>query len=203
MIREDFLVLHQWRDAPAYAFGLAGEPGVVSASEKEAFWRVYTAVVEAAESARDEHLAASSLRLKKKGYSRERGSRGHCPKDLWAAICAVGAEIFESKPQVYAIASHRGLEVGFAASISEDDYFDAASKERNRAVIPMINAKLPAPTDPLTVQLDAALAATGGWHFNTKTRLTEGAPGFDAFGSAAELIAHLKANGDEGGGGVI
>lgn len=203
MIRDDFLVLHQWRDAPAYAFGMAGQPGVVSLEEKEAYWRVYNAVVVAAESARAEHPAASGLRLKKMGYSRERGSRGHRPKDLWASVCAVGAEVFEGKPQVYAIASHRGLEVGFAASISEDDYFDAASKERNRAVIPMINAKLPGPTDPLTAQLDSALAATGNWHFNSKTRLTEGEPGFDAFGSAADLIAHLKASGDEAGGGVI
>jgi hypothetical protein len=35
-------------------------------------------------------------------------------------------------PQVYAIASLRGLEVGFAASIAEDDYFDADVKERNQ-----------------------------------------------------------------------
>ena len=91
MIRDDFLVLHQWRDAPAYAFGMAGQPGVVSLEEKEAYWRVYNAVVVAAESARAEHPAASGLRLKKMGYSRERGSRGHRPKDLWASVCAVGA----------------------------------------------------------------------------------------------------------------
>lgn len=203
MTREDFLVLHKWREAPAYAFGMVGQSGVVSPDEKEAYWRVYTDIISAAENARDEHPAASDLRLKKMGYSRERGSRGHRPKDLWASVCAVGAEVFEGKPQVYAIASHRGLEVGFAASISEDDYFDAASKERNRAVIPMINAKLPGPADPLTAKLDSALAATGHWHFNSKTRLTEGEPGFDAFGSAADLIAHLKASGDEAGGGVI
>ncbi|MBC6982875.1 HNH endonuclease [Caulobacter sp. 17J80-11] len=157
----------------------------------------------AAEHAKDIHGDAARLSVKRMNYSRVRGSRGHRPKDLWASICAEGAEVFEGKPQVYAIASHRGLEVGFAASISEDDYFDDASKERNRAVIPFINAKLPSPTESLTAALDARLTADGDWHFNSKTRLVPGQAGFGEFSSAAQLFAHLKAKGDEAGGGVI
>ncbi len=200
---QDFRVLEKWKSAPAYAFGQVGKEGVVSSEEKESFWRIYSALGEAASAAMDSHPNADKLRLKRMNYSRERGSRGHRPKDLWASVCALGAEVFEDKPQVYAIASHRGLEIGFAASISEDDYFDTASKERNRAIVPFINAKLPSPEDSLTVQLDAHLASSGGWHFNTKTRLVTGQAGFDQFGSAAELISHLKAAGDDAGGGVI
>lgn len=103
----------------------------------------------------------------------------------------------------FIIASERGVELGFAASIPEDDYFDVNVKDRNRAIVPLINSKLPDPTDPTTVALDAVLTREGGWHFNSKTRLSPGSGGYDRFSSAAALFAHVKTAGVTTGGGCI
>lgn len=200
---DDFFVFEKWRSAPPYAFGSTSTEGVVPVDEREAYWRVYAELREAAEEAVSAYGPGYPLVVKPKPYSRERGSRGHRPRDLYVSMCGASADVLGWYPQVYAIASHLGLEVGFAVSISEDDYFDADTKARNRGIVPFLNSKLPAPSDPLTNKLDEALAAQGQWHFNGKTRLSAGMPGFDAFNSAAALFEHLKAQGDAGGGGTI
>ncbi|WGD29589.1 HNH endonuclease [Ancylobacter sp. WKF20] len=106
-------------------------------------------------------------------------------------------------PQVYVIASERGLEVGFAVSIAEEDYFDPETKERNRSIVPFINSKLPSSQDPVVITLDAQLADQGGWLFNRKTRLLPGSPGFDEFPSLSAMITFLKISGAATGGGAV
>ena len=199
----DFYVFERWADAPSGAFGgRDGRGAVVTQEDKEAYWRIYTELLAAAKSAKEAHPDNEHLNLRPKNYSRERGSRGHRPMDLWVSICAHGAEALGHMPQVYAIASERGIEIGFAASIAEEDYFDVEAKQRNRSIVPFINSKLPSGIDPISQALDQTLGAQGGWHFNTKTRLVHGNAGFDEFASLGQMLDHLKAEGLATGGGA-
>lgn len=199
---KDFYVFQKWREAPTGAFGIKNRPAVVPPEDKEAYWRIYSELLEAAKSAIADD-PDDSLFLRPKNYSRERGSRGHRPVDLWVSICGEGAKAFGFMPQIYAIASDRGLEIGFAASIPESDYFDPASKSRNRALVPLINARLPNPQSAAALTLEALLAGDVRWAFSTKTRLAPGDFGYDAFGSLSKLLTHLKTKGTMTGGGCI
>lgn len=198
----DFYVFSKWLVAPSGAFGIKDRPAVVPQEDKEAYWRIHSELLDAANTAIANH-SNDKLFLRPKNYSRERGSRGHRPVDLWVSICGDGAEAFGFMPQVYAIASTRGLEVGFAASIPESDYFDQESKNRNRALVPLINARLPNPDSNAAASLAAKLVQDGGWAFSTQTRLVPGDSGYDAFGSLTALLAHLKTKGTMTGGGCI
>lgn len=176
---------------------------MVPIGDKDAFWHIYEELLAAIKAALDSYPDTHRLFVRPKVYSHERGSRGHRPKDLWVSVCADGADVFGYMPQVYAIASERGLEVGFAVSIPEDDYFNRDVKERNRSIVPFINSKLPGIGDPLASTLDHNLAVQGGWHFNDRTRLMPGQQGWNAFGSLSELLGHLKLAGEETGGGAV
>jgi hypothetical protein len=199
----DYYVFDKWADAPAHAFGSKTKSSIVPPEDKEAYRRIIEELRASAEFAREVTAGGYHVRLKEMNYSPEYGSRGHRPVDLWISLCGEGSEAFGEKPQVYAIASQRGLEVGFAVSIDEADYHDPSVKARNRVIVPLLNAKLPAPTDALVKQLDSMLGAQGGWHFNGKTRLSPGMEGWDRYVSAAEMIASLKAAGATSGGGTI
>lgn len=198
----DYYVFKKWAEAPSYAFGDRTGRGVVPPEDKDAYWRIYSELLSAANAQLFDEQG-ESLFLRPKRYSQTRGSRGHRPTDLWVSICARGAEALGFMPQVYAIASDRGLEVGFAASIPEDDYFDAQTKQRNRSIVPFINAKLPSSADPLVAAIDQFLQNSGDWHFNKKTRLIRNQAGFDYFRSAGEMFDSLKLAGDVTGGGAI
>ncbi|MFT9027245.1 HNH endonuclease [Acetobacter indonesiensis] len=198
----DFYVFPKWREAPTGAFGIENRPAVVPPEDKEAYWHIYSELLEAAKSA-IAGVPDDDLFVRPKSYSLERGSRGHRPVDLWVSICGQGAKAFGFMPQIYAIASGRGLEVGFAASIPESDYFDPASKSRNRALVPLINSRLPNPTSPAALSLAALLAEDGGWVFSTQTRLSPGDIGYNAFGSLSDLLTYLKTEGTVTGGGCI
>lgn len=198
----DFGVFSTWANASEYAFGGKGKPSIVPTEDKEAYWRVYSDLMTAAETALNSHPRASKLLLRPKNYSRERGSRGHRPKDLWVSICFRDAKLLGYLPQVFVIASDKGVEIGFAASIAEDDYFDTASKIRNRAIIPLLNSKLPPTNGPLVAKLMDELASQPGWHYNHKTRLLPGQSGFDRFSSLAEMIGHLRVAGEFSGAGT-
>ncbi|TBD65709.1 hypothetical protein ELH22_21455 [Rhizobium ruizarguesonis] len=198
----DYYVFQKWAEAPSYAFGGRGGESLVPVEDKEAYWHVYGELLSAAES-QISGEQGERLFLRPKRYSRVRGSRGHRPTDLWVSICAKGAELLGFMPQVYAIASDRGLEIGFAVSIAEDDYFDVETKQRNRSIIPFINSKLPRSTDEVTLDTDLMLRASGAWHFNGKTRLLPGDAGFDRFASLGEMLDSLRSGGAITGGGAI
>jgi len=198
----DFYVFEKWLKAPSGAFGIEGVAAVVPEQDREAYWHIFSEILDTANQV-IESIGPKKLYLRPKNYSRIRGSRGHRPVDLWVSICANGANLFGHMPQVYAIASDRGLEVGFAASIPEDDYFDPNVKSRNRATVPLINARLPEPDSQAAATLEAALASDGGWIFCTQTRLNPLVQGFKPFASLAEMLHHLKTNGASAGGGCI
>ena len=97
----DFRVFEDWKNAPAYAFGRRGSDGVVPRADKEAYWNVHTEIVDAANSAVGDVGSPIELVVRPKPHSRERGSRGHCPIDLWVSVCGKEAKAFGFMPQVF------------------------------------------------------------------------------------------------------
>ena len=110
------------------------------------------------------------------------------------------SEAFSKFPQVYAIGSESGVEIGFSVTIHEDDYYDTAAKQKNRAIIPLINAKLPDAGSATIGTIQQALETEPGWILAEKTR-----NGFaPAYPDLQSLIAHLKSgNSSAKGGGAI
>jgi len=206
MLRNDpsaFEVFALWRDAPANAFGSKNNPGVISVQDKGRYTLIYQELMNAAEAAKSSLADPTTVEMKSMNYSPQYGSRGHRPVDIWVSLCGTGSEEFARMPQIYAIASERGLEMGFAISISEDDYHDLAVKSRNRTIVPLINRKLPLPDDERAVRLSEGLDRDGGWHYNTKARLSPGDEGFGAWNSLSELIEATKLSGTNKGGGSV
>ncbi|NIZ11107.1 HNH endonuclease [Pseudooceanicola sp. HF7] len=201
--RAAFEVFAKWRDAPANAFGSKNNPGVISEQDKARYTLIHDELVEAAEAARSSLAAPETVEIKRMNYSPQYGSRGHRPVDVWVSLCGAGSEEFARMPQIYAIASERGLEMGLAISISEDDYHDLAVKIRNRTIVPLINRKLPLPEGERAVELSEYIEREGGWHFNLKARLSPGQDGFDEWSSLADLIETTKSSGTDKGGGSI
>ena len=73
-------------------------------------------------------------------------------------------------PQVYAIASEAGIELGFGVAIHESDYYNAEIKRRNRAIVPVLYNKLPNPNSELIQNSEAQLNSEQGWLYGLKTR---------------------------------
>ncbi|WP_405110931.1 HNH endonuclease [Phaeobacter sp. BS52] len=198
-----FEVFAKWRDAPANAFGSKNNPGVISEQDKARYTLIHDELVEAAEAARSSLPVPETVEIKRMNFSPQYGARGHRPVDVWVSLCGTGSEEFARMPQIYAIASERGLEMGLAISISENDYHDLAVKTRNRTIVPLINRKLPLPEDERAVELSDYLEREGGWHFNSKARLSPGEDGFDEWTSLTDLIETTKISGTDKGGGSI
>lgn len=200
---EAFQVFDKWKNAPSNAFGSKNNSGVISDQDKARYSLIYTELMQAAENARSKVYKSDNIELKSMNYSHQYGSRGHRPVDVWVSLCGVGSEDFARMPQVYMIASERGLEIGFAISINEDDYHDQSVKSRNRTIVPLINRKLPNSTDELALTIDKSLKEDGGWVFSTKARLTPNDEGFANWTSLGEMLDSIKSNGSSKGGGSI
>ena len=198
-----FEVFARWRDAPANAFGSKNNPGVISDEDKARYSLIYDELMQAAKAARSNLSQPETIELKSMNYSHQYGSRGHRPVDVWVSLCGADSEDFARMPQVYMIASERGLELGFAISINEDDYHDPIVKSRNRTIVPLINRKLPNPSGERAVTLARALEQDGGWFFNSKARLAPGDEGFAAWSSLSQMIEETKSNGTSKGGGSV
>jgi hypothetical protein len=198
-----FYVFPKWKVAPEHAFGSRTKPSIVPPEDKAAYGAIFDELMAAAAGAPSALASPDAVTLKPMNFSPEYGSRAHRPIDLWVSICGADASVLGHMPQVYAIASDRGLEVGFAVSIDEADYHDVRVKARNRLTVPLLNAKLPGPDEPVAQALDRILAEQGGWRFNTKTRLAPGDAGSNMYGSLADLLATLKRSGSDTGGGTV
>lgn len=198
----DIELFEKYSNAGAYAFGSKKNSAVVSDADKDHYWRIYQQLIAACEDALGEHGLSGQLYVEPQRYSRTRGSRGHRPKDLWCAVRNKDSEDFNKMPQIYIIASDRGVELGFAVSIRESDYHDAKIKQQNRVIIPQIHRKLPA-DGPVVDRLDELVRSSPEWHVNAATRLLEHDDGFDAFDTPSELFRYLKAETVSRGGGAI
>lgn len=194
--REHFDLFQKYKQAKDHAFSR----GIVTAEDKGLYFELYNALQRAAARAIADPSYADNFRLRLSRFSKSGGVQGQRPLDMWSAAINAESEIFGGYPQVYAIASETGLEIGFAVSINESDYYNAAVKVRNRLIVPVLNSKLPAPESDFVTSLDKKLAAESGWVFAIKTR--QGPQG--AFNTFADLTRHLKSaqSSIEGGGAI-
>lgn len=191
----DLAVFDRYRNAGGHAFS----SGQVSEEDKDAYNRVFISLTQAAAAALSAGPLATQCETWSTRFYRSGGVQGQRPVDLWASIINRAPDSFGQFPQIYAIASEQGLEVGFSASIHEDDYYNAEIKARNREIIPALYRRLPDPDDAFTTSLSGALEAEGGWHYGVKNR--QGAAG--SFASLPDLFRYLKTEGPERGGGSI
>lgn len=210
MLKDDFVVFERYKKASTNAFGSKKNPkAIVSDADKEKYTRIHDCLKAIVEKAMYQMPNPESLKLKAMNYSSQYGSRGHRPVDMWMSICGVDSDDFARMPQIYIIASERGIEIGFAVSISENDYYDIEIKQRNRMIVPRIVSKLPTADSDLIeairVKLDSQSEKYGNsiWHFNRKARLIKGDAGFDEYDSLQSMISKLKTSADITGGGSI
>lgn len=192
---EDFLVFEIYENAEGHAFS----KGIVTDDDKDSYERIFQLLRSSVAKAIERSTAPQELDDWTCRFGRNGGVQGQRPVDLWASIINKGSEAFSRFPQVYVIASQRGVEIGFSVSIHEDDYFNQELKRKNRSIIPIINGKLPSPESDVVAAIDMALAADGDWMFREKAR--EGAK--SVFQSFAETITYLKSsNSSPKGGGA-
>ena len=64
------------------------------------------------------------------GFYSSAGVRGRLPKDLWVSIILNRLDDFVGMPQIYAIFSPHGVELGFAAAIYPNDFSDTSVKAK-------------------------------------------------------------------------
>ena len=186
------------------AFGSKNNPkSFVSEEDKKKYIRIHDFLRSIAEREISSYQKSQDLELKPMNFSPLYGSRGHRPVDMWMSICGSGSTPFGKMPQIYIIASNRGIEIGFAVSIDEADYHDPNAKARNRQVVPRINSKLPSVGSDLSSHFERTFEADKRWHFNRKARLLEGDKGWAEWASFSHFISYLKANGTATGGGSI
>lgn len=193
---EDFLVFETYRDAKDHAFS----NHMVSEEDKDS----YNAIFEHLRDAVEEVISASGTPDEFDrwvcSFGRDGGAQGHRPKSLWASVINRNSEDFSRFPQVYIIAAETGLEIGFSVTIHEDGYHDIAVKQKNRAIVPIINAKLPDPQSAMITSIQDVLESEPGWIFAEKSR-----GGFQSsYAGLPHLVAHLKSgnSSDKGGGAV-
>ncbi|WP_435137695.1 HNH endonuclease [Pseudopelagicola sp. nBUS_19] len=205
MTPQDFGIFERYKNAPANAYGSKANPAShVSDEDKMSYAEIHDTLKEIVENAIDASNNVGSLKLKKMNFSHRYGSRGHRPVDLWMSVCGVESDAFGKMPQVYAIASERGVEIGFAVAIDEADYHDPNVKARNRDIIPQINSKLPQPNSTLSDDISSRLKESRfTWQFSKKARLGPGDDGFNQWPGLDGFLKDLRGNGMPEGGGSI
>ena len=204
MINEDDIKLFKkYEKAPEHAFGgRVTPPSIVTIEEKEQYWKIFNYIVNSCKKALLASQYVNNFYVKSNKHSKERGARGNRPKDLWCAFRNNNSKDFNEMPQIYVIASHRGVEIGFAVSIPETDYSNNNVKLQNREIIPKIHKKLPVIGKVLD-DLDDVLRVSNNWYLNKKTRLFAGESGFDHYSNINEMFNELKQEKISHGGGAI
>ena len=193
---EDFLVFETYRNAGGHAFS----NGTVSDDDKDRYDAIFRHLRDAVAGAIARATAPDELDAWNCRFGRDGGIQGQRPLDLWASIINSDSDAFSRFPQIYVIASEAGVEVGFSVTIHEDDYFNAELKRRNRAIVPIVNSKLPSPDSKVVASIQEVLSAETGWLFGEKTRQGP----VSSFSSLPELITRLKTGhwSPKGGGSV-
>ena len=193
---EDFLVFDTYKSAEGHAFS----KGIVSEDDKDRYFRVFEYLRDAVAGAIQRTTAPETLDVWNCRFARKGGVQGQRPVDLWASIINRDSDAFSKFPQIYVIASEKGVEVGFSVTIHEDDYFNSELKRKNRSIIPIINSKLPPSDSPVVGRIQAALTAEPGWKYGEKARQGP----ISSFVSFPQVIDHLKSGrGTPKGGGSV
>lgn len=196
-------VFEKWKNAPANAFGSKNNAGVIPEDDKDRYRLIFDELIVAAEGTRSSFSDPKRLEIKKINFSHQYGARGHRPVDMWVSLCAKGSDEFGLMPQVYAIISERGLEIGLAVSINENDYHDISVKARNKTIVPLINQRLPLPGSSFAESVEAGLSLGGDWVYNGKARLVPGDQGFSRWKDLNSFLKDIKSISDVTGGGSI
>lgn len=136
------------------------------------------------------------------GFHPNSGVRGGKPKDLWFGVYRKENESpFLGNPQVFMIASERGIEYGFAPLTHPDDFSNQEIKQRTRAIARSVLGQLPAPGSAQANDLAARLSVGRTWHFRRKQRL---GPNQSEYRSLDDWLSFVRS--DEGirnAGGAI
>jgi hypothetical protein len=123
------------------------------------------------------------------GFHPAAGIRGAMPKDLWVSVINVNSEPYVGMPQIYAIFSSRGVELGFAAAIHPNDFSNTEIKRKLRNVAPRLFAGFPSAENNLTHSIQTAMDDQGYWYIRDRTRAE---PKQSEFNSLPDLINDLK-----------
>lgn len=100
------------------------------------------------------------------GFSIKSGVRGYIPKDLWFSVSPkANAHDLAGMPQLFMIVSERGVEYGFGASVSPNDFSSPSVKESVRNAAPIIFSKLPKAGSAEADGLQSEIEASGRWFF--------------------------------------
>lgn len=172
----------------------------VSPEEHAAYERVHAALGRLGRLVQEE-LGADEYEVRvTSGFHLKSGVRGAIPKDLWFGVYRrQNATNFLGNPQLFAITSGKGVELGFYTSTHPSDFSNSELKARLRTAAPAIYRQLPEPDSPVAVKLEGLLG--NQWDFRRKSRLEPGRREFD--GLSAWLRFFKSPAGAQEGGGAI
>jgi hypothetical protein len=161
---------------------------VLTQDDRDAFVRVHRAllaiVTEVVIPYREEFRTSTT-----KGFFEKSGVRNNRPKDLWGVILNRDSDQYAGMPQIFIIASGRGLEVGFAPAIHRTDFSELNIKKRLNQVIPTLFGCFPDRGSSVILTIQERLNQSGGWYYRDKVRLNPGEQEFDSLG---DLIADIR-----------
>ncbi|MDN4984296.1 DUF3578 domain-containing protein [Bradyrhizobium sp. WYCCWR 13022] len=172
----------------------------LSSEESAAYERVHAALGRLGRLVQEELGDAEYEVRLTSGFHLKSGVRGAIPKDLWFGVYRKqNATEFLGNPQLFAIASGKGVELGFYVSTHPSDFSNSDLKAKLRAAAPAIYRQLPDPRDPAAVELERSLGDC--WTFRRKSRLEPGRREFDDLSAWLRYFKSPEGAG-EGGGAI-
>lgn len=154
-----------------------GKYSELSDEIRGAYQRVQDALVELGESLSTllKTIKPVTVRPTADFYPYRSGVRGWLPKDVWIAVYPTeNKDALAGNPQLFIIASERGLELGYGASVSPADFSNTHAKNAIRKAAPLIFDALPRPGSEESKALSEKIIASGRWCFRKKHRLPAG-----------------------------
>lgn len=190
----DCKVLGAFPNAPANSWS-----DRLTSQDRDTFRRVHRALKKIGESVAARFNGEFTVATTS-GFNETSGVRNTRPKDLWVSLVNKGSDDFVGMPQIYMIASGRGIEIGFAAAIHRADFSNQEVKNKLKAVVPALFDLLPTPNAEVVRTLQPHLSAWGNWHYRERLRQSAG----DDYVDASSLLANLhSAEGKARGSGAI
>ena len=178
----DCAVLGKFPNAPANSWS-----EVLTADDRAAYIRIHRALERISKSGRDVSPESFTSALTS-GFYEKSGISNQRPKDLWCAVINKGSESFVGMPQIFMIASDKGIELGFVASIHPSQFSNTHVKAKLRSVIPSLFRLFPSSDTALASQLNEQLSSDPAWKYRERSRLAPGGQEFDSFASLVENL---------------
>lgn len=176
----DCSILGKYPNAPPRSWA-----EVLTENDRSAFVRIHRAIKEVVDSAASRHTEFTASTTS--GFFEASGIRLQRPKDLWGALSNQDSKSVIGMPQIFVIASGRGVEVGFAAAIHRGQFSSADVKSKLQEAVPRLFDAFPTPDNALAKELSARVIESGGWWLREKTRMTP-------FASEYETVYDLLSN---------